>query len=350
MLQVGVIGVGSMGQNHARIYSELGNLVGVYDALPESAQKVAKRLGTNAYESVEELLAHVDAVSVCTPTSLHFEVAREAIRRGKAALVEKPFTGDETEARVLCEMAEEKEVTLASGFVERFNPVVEATKKILATGKMGRLVSIGSRRVSSFPFRIRDVGVIKDLAVHDIDVIRYMTGQEVLSVSALGGRMNGLKYEDHANLLMRMSGGVNATIEVNWLTPMKVRTVAMTCSSGFALMDYTDQSLEFSSSKNEELDVTNLSQVPMELNTQHLFVKKEEPLKRELEAFLKAAEANEKAAVDGWDALANIKVCNGALRSLSDGRVVEVDNGEEHLKERMEQAIESNGSMMLMRR
>ena len=349
-MRVGVIGVGSMGQNHARIYSELGNLVGVYDALPESAQKVAKRLGTNDYRSVEELLANVDAVSVCTPTSLHFDVAREAIRRGKAALVEKPFTGDETEARVLCEMAEEKEVTLASGFVERFNPVVEATKKILASGKMGQLVSIGARRVSSFPYRIRDVGVIKDLAVHDIDVIRYMTGSEVRSVCALGGKMNGLQFEDHANLLMGMDSGINATIEVNWLTPMKVRTVAMTCSSGFALMDYTDQSLKFSSSKNEELDVANLSQVPMELNTQHLFVKKEEPLKRELEAFLKAAEANEKAAVDGWDALANIKVCNGALQSLADGRVVEVENIGEHRTEGLEQAIESDSSMLLVRR
>jgi len=340
-----------MGQNHARIYSELGNLTGVYDALPESAQKVAKRLGTTAYGSVEALLVDVDAVSICTPTTNHFEVAREAIRRGRAALVEKPFTGEELEARALCELAEEKEVTLASGFVERFNPVVEATKKLLAAGKMGQLVAIGSRRVSSFPFRVRDVGVIKDLAIHDIDVIRYMTGQEVLSVCALGGRMNGLRYEDHANLLMRMSEGVNATIEVNWLTPMKVRTVAMTCSSGFALMDYTDQSLEFASAKAGELDITNLSQVPMELNTQHLFVKKEEPLKRELEAFLKAAEANEKAAVDGWDALANIKVCNCALRSLTDGMIVEVANAKERLlEESLEQAIESTDSMLMLRR
>lgn len=339
-----------MGQNHARIYSELGNLVGVYDALPESAQKVAKRLGTIAYGSVEALLVDVDAVSVCTPTTNHFEVAREAIRRGRAALVEKPFTGEELEARALCELAEEKEVTLASGFVERFNPVVEATKKLLAAGKMGRLVSIGSRRVSSFPFRIRDVGVIKDLAIHDIDVIRYMTGQEVLSVSALGGRMNGLKYEDHANLLMRMSEGVNATIEVNWLTPMKVRTVAMTCSSGFALMDYTDQSLEFASAKAGELDITNLSQVPMELNTQHLFVKKEEPLKRELEAFIKAADANEKAVVDGWDALANIRVCNSALRSLADGQVMGVESIQERREETLDQEIESAGSIMLVRR
>ena len=198
MFKVGVIGVGSMGQNHARIYSELGNLVGVYDAFPESAQRVAKRLGTTPYASVEELLAKVDAVSICTPTTTHFEVAQKAIELGKAALVEKPFTGEEDLARKLCELAEEHKVTLASGFVERFNPVVHVTKKALSSGRFGKLVSMGSRRVSSFPSRIRDVGVIKDLAIHDVDVIRYLTGLEVRSIYALGGKMNGLQFEDHA--------------------------------------------------------------------------------------------------------------------------------------------------------
>lgn len=334
--------MGSMGQNHARIYSELGCLAGVHDALPGAGRGVAKRLGTNDYETVDELLQDVDAVSVCTPTSIHFEVARKALRKGKAALVEKPFTGEEVEARTLCRLAEENEVTLASGFVERFNPVVDAAKKFLEAGRMGRTVSIGARRVSSFPSRIRDVGVIKDLAIHDIDVIRYMTGQEVRSVFALGGRMNGLKFEDHANLMMRMSDSINATVEVNWLTPMKVRTVSMTCSCGFALIDYTDQSLELSTSSTGELDTADLSNIPMELNTQHIFVKKEEPLKRELEAFLRAAGSNERAAVDGWDALANIKVCISALRSLAEGRVIEVgtepDRPEEDRPRRVSEA------------
>ena len=195
----------------------------------------------------------------------------------------------------------------------------------------------------------------------DIDVLMAPNNAYFIINAINGGNIYPIDPKDpfwvadeiiiHANLLMRMSEGVNATIEVNWLTPMKVRTVAMTCSSGFALMDYTDQSLEFASAKAGELDITNLSQVPMELNTQHLFVKKEEPLKRELEAFLKAAEANEKAAVDGWDALANIKVCNCALRSLTDGMIVEVANAKERLlEESLEQAIESTDSMLMLRR
>ncbi len=340
MLRVGVIGVGSMGQNHARIYSEIGDLVGVYDVLSESALRVAKRLGTYPYRTVDELLTDVDAVSICTPTSTHFETAVKAIERGRAVLVEKPFTGEEENARKLCLMAEEQGITLASGFVERFNPVVHAAKEILTTGKMGRLVSIGARRVSSFPTRVRDVGVIKDFAIHDVDVIRYITGMEVSSVYALGGKMNGLQYEDHANLLMKLGDSVNATIEVNWLTPMKVRKVSMTGSMGFAQMDYMDQSLQFSTSRPEGVDISNLSHIPMELNTQHLFVKKEEPLRKELEAFLLAARSNARAQVDGWDALANLKVCGAALHSLAGGRQVDISGERESEPEaRVEEEI-----------
>lgn len=324
MLKVGVIGVGSMGQNHARIYSELNNLVGVNDASLDSASRVAKRLGTRAFNSIDELLANVDAVSVCTPTTSHFAVAKKAIEMGKAVLVEKPFTGDETEATILCELAEANKVTLASGFVERFNPVVEATKEMFMAGRFGRLVSISSRRVSSLPGRIRDVGVVKDLAIHDVDVIRYITGQEVRSVYALGGRMNGLNFEDHASFLMELDDSVIATVEVNWLTPMKVRQVSLTCSSGFAQMDYINQSLEFSSSIIPDIDDSDLSHIPMELDVRRVFVKKEEPLKRELEAFLNAAEMSARAKVDGWDALANLRVCNAALLSMVGGKHIDM--------------------------
>ena len=324
-----MIGVGSMGQNHARIYSEMGNLVGVNDAFPDSAKHVARRLGTKVFDTVDELLANVDAVSICTPTASHFGVAKKAIELGKAALVEKPFTGDETQARILCELAEANKVTLASGFVERFNPVVKATKESLSSGKFGRLVSISSRRVSSYPNRIRDVGVIKDLAIHDVDVIRYITGMEVRSVYALGGRMKCRQYEDHANFLMEMGDSVTATLEVNWLTPMKVRKVSLTCSSGFAQMDYIDQSLEFSSSSMHEVDDADMSHIPMELDVRHMFVKKEEPLKRELEAFIQAADMTSNAQVDGWGALANLRVCNAALLSLAGGQQVDISESVE---------------------
>ena len=324
MLRVGVVGVGSMGQNHARIYSEMGNLVCVYDAFADAADKVASRLRTTACGSVAELLSKVDAVSICTPTSTHYDVAVQAIKAGKAVLLEKPFTGVVETATTVCEAAEDEGVTLASGFVERFNPVVSATKDSLSAGRFGELVSISSRRVSSFPSRIRDVGVIKDLAIHDVDVIRYITSSEVRSVYALGGRMNNPQFEDHASFLMEVGDRVVGTVEANWLTPMKVRKVSLTCSKGFVEMDYVDQSLEFSTASFQDVDLANLSNIPMELDSRHIFVKKEEPLKRELQSFVRAASSNAKAEVDGWDAVANLKVCDAALQSLKEGKRVEI--------------------------
>jgi len=323
MLKLGVVGVGSMGQNHARIYYEMGCLSGVYDAFSDMSLKVASKFNTVAYSNISDLLANVDAISVCTPTTNHYDVAIEAIMAGKSVLVEKPFTGDILKAKTLCEEAEKSAVTLASGFVERFNPVVDATKSALLSGKFGQLVTISARRVSSFPSRIRDVGVIMDLAIHDIDIIRHLTGSKILSVYARGGKMSNPKYEDHANIMMELENGALGLVETNWLTPMKVRTVALTCSKGFAQMNYTDQSLEFSTTHIDNIDISNTSHIPMELDTHHTIVKKMEPLKRELESFVKAASSSSPADVNGWDALENLRVCIAALQSVgSSERVV----------------------------
>ena len=202
MMKVGVIGVGAMGQNHARVYSEIADLVGVTDAISEQATKIAARLGTKAYSSVDDLLTGVDAVSICTPTSYHFDTAMKAISKGKHLLVEKPFTGDSEKAAELCRVAEKNGVTIASGFIERCNPIVSVAKETMGSGKIGKIISLASRRVSSFPARIRDVGVVMDLGIHDVDVMRHITSSNVISVYAVGGNVREPKFEDYANLLM----------------------------------------------------------------------------------------------------------------------------------------------------
>ncbi len=320
MLKVGVVGVGSMGQNHARIYSEMGCLTGVFDIFNDAAVKIAKRFNVPAYGSVDELIDNVDALSVCTITSEHYDIGVKAIEAGKHVLIEKPFTGDVAKAEELCELAEERGTVLASGFVERCNPAVTAAKESLAAGRFGDLVTISSRRVSSFPSRIRDVGVIMDLAVHDVDVMRHITEREIVSVYALGGKKGNPQFEDFANLLMELDDGSIGNVEVNWLTPMKVRKLSLTCSKGYVQLDYIDQSLEYSTSRYAELDLSNMSQVPMELDVHHIMLKKDEPLKVELERFLSAAEGRSGPGATGRDAVANLKVCDAALRSLVEGR------------------------------
>jgi UDP-N-acetylglucosamine 3-dehydrogenase len=326
MVKVGVIGVGSMGQNHARIHSELAELVGVYDVDRALSKKVAARFGVRSFDSIDELLTQVDAVSVCTITTTHFDVAVKAIKAGKHLLVEKPFTGTSDKASELCRMAEKEGVTLSAGFVERYNPVVGVAKEALREGRFGKLITFASRRVSSFPSRIRDVGVIMDLGIHDVDVLRYITGAEARSVFALGGLFNNASFEDHANLLMEMGGGVVAFVEVNWLTPMKVRKVSLTCSGGYVQLDYIDQSLEVSSSTTKDFDTADAFRIPLETDVRRISVKKEEPLKLELADFLRASTSGKAPMASGRDALADLRVCEAALSSLRTGKKVEIPN------------------------
>jgi UDP-N-acetylglucosamine 3-dehydrogenase len=314
--------VGSMGQNHARVYSEIADLVGVLDLDPVTGKQVARRLGTTYYDDLDMFLGEVEAISVCTPTERHFEAAREAIERGVHVLLEKPFTGSSDVARDLCLLAEERGVVLAAGFVERCNPVVSAAKDALREGMFGQAISIGSRRVSSWPSRVRDVGVIMDLAIHDIDVMRYITSAQVTSVYALGGSFSHPLYEDYIDLFMEMDSGVICFVEANWLTPMKVRRVSLTCSEGFVELDYIDQSLVICSTRFREIDPADMFHVPLEEEVRRISVRKEEPLMRELGSFLSAVEGKGGPMADGWEAVANLRVCEAALRSLRQkGRV-----------------------------
>jgi UDP-N-acetylglucosamine 3-dehydrogenase len=316
MMKVGVIGVGAMGQNHARVYSEIANLVGVTDAVPEQARKIGERLGVVSFDSADALLDQVDAVSICTPTSYHFDTAMKAISKGKHLLVEKPFTGDSRKAAELCQAAERAVVIISAGFIERCNPIVSVAKETMEAGKIGKIISLASRRVSSFPARIRDVGVVMDLGIHDIDVMRYVTSSDVKSVYAVGGMFANSSFEDYVNLLMEFDNGSIGFVEVNWLTPMKVRKVSFTCSGGFVQMDYTDQSLEVSTSKVGNMDQSDMFRIPLEYDVRKVSVKKEEPLKTELDRFLRAAESGGTPAAKGEDAVQNLKVCEAALASL----------------------------------
>jgi len=322
MMRVGVVGVGSMGQNHARVYSEIAELAGVYDVMDEQARRIGERFSCTAFDDLDDLLKKVDAISICTPTSMHLEVALKAIAAGVHLLVEKPFTGASLSARELKNEAEKAGVTIAAGFIERFNPIVGVARDAVRESSLGRLISLSTRRVSSYPARIRDVGVVMDLGIHDVDVMRHVTSSEVSSVYALGGMISNPNFEDYANLLMRFENGVVGFLEVNWLTPMKVRKMSLTCSKSFVQVDYTDQSMELSSSTIKEVDTADMFHIPLELDIRKVAVRKEEPLRRELLDFLKAAENGGLPNAGAEDAIANLRVCEAALASMSSGNLV----------------------------
>jgi UDP-N-acetylglucosamine 3-dehydrogenase len=322
MMRVGVVGVGSMGQNHARVYSEIAELAGVYDAVGEQARRIGQRFSCPVFDDLDDMLKKVDAISVCTPTSMHLEVALRAIAAGVHLLVEKPFTGASLSALQLQKEAQKAGVTIAAGFIERFNPIVGVARDAVRESSLGKLISLSTRRVSSYPARIRDVGVVMDLGIHDIDVMRHVTGSEALSVYALGGRLSNPSFEDYANLLIRFENGVVGFLEVNWLTPMKVRKMSLTCSKSFVQVDYTDQSMEISSSTIKEVDTANMFRIPLELDIRKVTVRKEEPLRRELMDFLSAVENGRRPNAGAEDAIANLRVCEAALASMSSGNLV----------------------------
>ena len=225
-LRVGVVGVGVMGSNHARVFAGLPGteLVGVADPDRKQAEFVARTLGCAAVADVGDLLDRdVDAVTIAAPTHLHRDIALSCIARGIHVMVEKPIASSVEEGREIIAAARRAGVTLMVGHVERFNPAVEAIKEAIRDED---ILSIAITRVGPFPPRMSNVGVVIDLAVHDIDLIRWFTDSDIIEVqpqlsSAVAER------EDIALLQFRTASGVLAHINTNWLTPFKARNVTV---------------------------------------------------------------------------------------------------------------------------
>jgi len=322
-MKAGVIGTGSMGQNHVRVLSEMADLVGVCDVNKEVGEKIAVKFKTSYFPNVDALLAAgVEAVSIVTPTSSHYETAKKVIDAGVHLLLEKPATGSSAKLLELSKLAESKKITFATGFIERHNPVVSFAKKNLKSGNFGSLISTHSRRVSSFPPRIKDVGVMMDLGVHDIDVMKYLVESPVTRVFTAAGKFKNKDFEDHANIVMEFANGVTGVVEVNWLTPTKVRTLAMTCSDLFVEFDYTSQSIEIFSTQMREFDPGNLYDLGMELHGRTISLRKEEPLKRELADFLRSCKDGTEPLVTGRDAAETISIAEAAMKSAKSNQVV----------------------------
>jgi len=291
LIRVGVVGLGTMGQHHARMYSQLRcELVGVADANPERAKEIGEKCHTTYYSDYHELLTKVEAVSIAVPTTLHRQVAMDFLRQGVHCLVEKPIAFSLNEAEEMVETAEKSRVKLAIGHIEQFNPAVVKLKEIVEAGTLGRLLTISTRRVGPFVPRIRDVGVVVDSGTHDIGVIRYLLGKEPVSVFS---RVGSLKHsrEDYAIIVLDFAG-TTACLEVNWFTPHKVRTLEATGSEGIAYLDYIEQKLILHNSH----DTTTVN------------VQRAEPLKLEVEDFLKNIAEGTKPVVDGKEGLAILKI------------------------------------------
>ena len=211
-LNVAVIGVGSMGKNHARVYSEMGNveLVAISDADKETAAAMAKKYKTKQYTDYREMLKKekIDAVSVCVPTKLHKGIALDLIKSNVNVLVEKPIAADIEEAKSMISEAEKNKVKLMVGHIERFNPVVVELKKRIKGNELGKIYKVHCTRMGPSVHRIYDVGVIIDLAIHEIDVLMYIIDSKIKRVYAETAQKIHSAHEDLLIGTMRFNNDV----------------------------------------------------------------------------------------------------------------------------------------------
>jgi len=326
MLKIGVVGLGSMGKNHARVCSEIKDidLVGVSDISRDVSESIAGRFNTRSFLDYKELLPLVDAAIIATPTVHHHKIAMDFLDAGKHVLVEKPICNSIEKSQELVDKSEKEGLVLAVGHIERHNPAVSFAKEALAKKQFGELISLASKRVSNFPGRIRDVGVIFDFGVHDIDVMRYLAG-DVVSVYARAGTFNkSIEYEDHANIMLNFENGICGVVEVNWLTPVKIRMLQLTCAENFVEVDYIDQAVTVSSSSYKQVDEMNLYNVPIQYNRNEVSLERKEPLWKEIMDFATAVENSSKPLVTGYDGLQAVKIAEAAQTSYKNGKEVKI--------------------------
>src|ERR1700744_3107437 len=303
-LRIGVIGAGIMGSNHARVLAGLPDttLVGIVDPLPEHRARAMELVGCRAFADLDELVAQgVDAVTIAAPTHLHHEIALACIARNIHILVEKPIASSVEEGQEIVAAASRAGVSLMVGHVERFNPAVAAIKQAISGED---ILSIAITRVGPFPPRMSNVGVVIDLAVHDIDLIRWFTGCDIVEVqpqlsSAVAER------EDIALLQFRTASGVLAHINTNWLTPFQARNVTVATRGKYVMGDLlTRQVTECFGFKPDG-----------SYSMRHLPVGHDEPLRAELIAFLSPGRPGAAPAVTGDEGVASLEIATRCLET-----------------------------------
>ena len=322
-LRVGVIGVGAMGEHHVRVFGELedAELVAIADTSEERLAEIGQSGSVQTYRDYREMLAEerLEAISIAVPTRRHLDVALACIEHGVPLLVEKPLAASVEECLRLQAAALDADVPLMVGHIERFNPGVVELKRRIEHGDAGLLVQLQARRVGPFFPRERDVGVVQDLATHDIDVFRHLVACDVERVR--GETRSGVMspYEDALSAVLRFEDGVIGTLDVNWLSPQKDRELRVLGERGLFKLDYLTQQLTFYPSSAEPPATTNGIAIEVD---------KQEPLRAELASFVRVARREETPRVGAGDAIAAMRVVEALVESAQRGEALAVSAGD----------------------
>jgi UDP-N-acetylglucosamine 3-dehydrogenase len=311
-LGVAVIGTGQWGKNHARVYKELPSteLIAICDVNAERAKAMAVQYGVKAYSDSSQMLKNkqIEAVNVCTWSTILAKEAKKALDAGKHVLVEKPMATTPQQAKKLVQAAQENGLHLTVGFLMRFIPGLQLIRQSVEKKKLGELVCVTAKRVSQWPERIGDVGVVKDTAIHDIDVMRFISNQDPVSVYAKMGSMRIKKFEDYAHIMLTYKNGESAFIESNWLTPYKTRMLTATGSEAIMRLDYITQDL-WIEQKSENVQ----PRLPFQ-----------EPLKAELQHFVDCIVDKREPIITGEDGVKALEIATAAIQSSAKNRAIQL--------------------------
>jgi len=282
-LRVAVIGVGHLGSIHARIYKELKNcqLVAVCDTNQARLDEISKSLDVPGYRDHHELFAKVDAVSVAVPTKIHYEIASDFLMNGIHALVEKPFTTNLQEADSLIEIAQKNKLILQVGHIERFNSAFAATQKLIKEPKF-----IECHRLSPFPHRSLDVGVVLDIMIHDIDIVLGLVGAKIEKIESVG--INVLtKFEDIANARISFENGCIANLTASRVSDEVMRKIRIFQEDTYISLDYKEAKASVYGRTGHQITKVDLP------------IEKEQPLQKELQSFVDCVIAHKEPLVSG---------------------------------------------------
>lgn len=303
-MKIAQIGVGGWGKNHARVLSQLGVLSAVCDADQNRGKEIGEKYGVDHYTSIDAMLNNksIDGVFVCTPTATHFNIAKMLIEKKKNVFVEKPMTYKSEEGIQLMELAKKNNVLLTSGYIERFNPAVEGVKDFVKSKKYGDLIMLEFHRENRMPLHIKDVGIIYDTCVHDIDTAMWLFDDTPQVVFARSGKIRH-EHEDFATIMLGFKDNKVAIISSNWITSARIRRFDAICTEGIISGDFLSQ----------EVKVQRDQQVEM------VTKEKQEPLTLEIKSFLDALEGKHMHRVSAEDAVNVTKIAEASLLSSHKG-------------------------------
>ncbi len=300
-VRVGVVGVGHLGSAHTKIYSRLSSadLAGVCDCNFEQAKEIGKKYGTSYYADYEDMFGRVDAASIVVPTSLHYNIAKEFLKNGVHVLIEKPITKTLSEADELIELARKASLILQVGHIERFNSAIRAVEPYLNKPRF-----IESQRLGPFHKRVKDVGVVLDLMIHDIDIILGLVESDVINIDAVGVSTIS-DYEDMANVRLTFQNGAIADITASRMTKDAVRKIRVFQQDSYISLDFLNQ------------EATLFKKTSTKITKEKIKMKKTEPLEKELESFLECVRTGAKPIVSGLEGRKALQVALSIINKIS---------------------------------